>query len=169
MAGTNSHCSPPLSSHLHRNNQGPCQATTTKYVVHIKTNYTRKSAPICIDSEGDKPDTTNTFFCWAAIADTKNKTVYIDLAGKFPYCSFEGNKYIFVAYDYNSNAIIVRPMPNREAATIVSTFQGICNMLDKKQRKPQFCLLDNEASNAIKDFLSMSQLSINLFRPRSIE
>ncbi len=31
------------------------------------------------------------------------------LARKFPHCSYEGNKNMFVIYDYNSNAIIICP------------------------------------------------------------
>lgn len=75
-----------------------------------------------------------TIICRAAIVDTKNETNYIDLAGIFPCCSLEGNKCILVVYVYNSIAIIVHLMPNREASTLVSTCQDICNMLDKRYK-----------------------------------
>ncbi len=108
---------------------------------------------IHINYEGYNLDTCNTIFCWAIIAETKNKAIYINLAGKFPYCLYKGSKYIFFAYDYNSNSIISIPMPNREAPTIVTSIPSICNMLEQKHCKAQFCKLDNEASNTIKVFL----------------
>lgn len=42
-----------------------------------------KSVPVNIFSQGDKLGTTNTNFCWEAIADTENKTNYIEDEGKF--------------------------------------------------------------------------------------
>ena len=35
---------------------------------------------------------------------------YSDLCGKFPYCSSRGNNYIFVAYHYDADAILVEPL-----------------------------------------------------------
>ncbi|KAL7460038.1 hypothetical protein ACHAXS_000506, partial [Conticribra weissflogii] len=85
----------------------------------------------------DRPELANTIFCWATIANTKNKTIYLDLDRTLSYCSNEGKKYKFVAFDYKK-AIIVCPKPNREASTIVNTFQFICNMIEKKHQKKQF-------------------------------
>jgi hypothetical protein len=49
-------------------------------------------------------------FCWAALADQINSTAYTDLTGWFPTISLENNQYVFVAYDYTTNAILVRPI-----------------------------------------------------------
>ncbi len=46
---------------------------------------------------------------WAAIADTKNETIYINLARKIHVVPMKATN-TFVAYDYNSNAIIVQPL-----------------------------------------------------------
>ena len=48
---------------------------------------------------------------------------YIDLTGRFPHQSSRGNKYVFVAYKYNKNAILVEPMKNREADTIINVWK----------------------------------------------
>ncbi len=56
-------------------------------------------------------------------------------------------------------------MPNREASTIVNTFQSIHNMLDKKSQKQQFWDLDNEASNFIKEFLLHQSINNLVFPP----
>lgn len=60
------------------------------------------------------------------------------LGWKITYCSYKGNKCIFLAYDFNSNTIIDYSMPKRKASTIVSVFQDICNMLDKRNKNHIF-------------------------------
>ncbi len=118
MTRTYSLCHPMTPSYIKRNNQRTCQAYTTELVNHNKTNYMRKIITSKhIYSKGDKPNIANTVFCSAAITGNKIKTIYIHLAGKFPFFSYEGNEYLFVVYDYNSTAIIFCPIPNREACT----------------------------------------------------
>ncbi|KAL3792547.1 hypothetical protein ACHAW5_007907, partial [Stephanodiscus triporus] len=51
-------------------------------------------------------------FCFAALADANTGTMYTDLTGAFPVRSFKNMQYIFVAYIYDLNAIIVRAMPS---------------------------------------------------------
>jgi hypothetical protein len=52
-------------------------------------------------------------FCFAALADAMHDMMYTDITGVFPVWSFKNMQYIFVAYIYNLNAIIVGPMPPR--------------------------------------------------------
>ena len=66
------------------------------------------------DGIGDK---TYDYVSW--IEQYKPKlTTYTDLTGRFPYKSTRGNEYIFVMYDYDSNAITATPLKNRRAKTI---------------------------------------------------
>jgi len=46
-------------------------------------------------------------FCFAALAKNITGTMYTDITGAFPVRSFKGMQYIFVAYVYDLNAIIV--------------------------------------------------------------
>ena len=46
-------------------------------------------------------------------------TTYNDLTGQFPYQSSCDNNYIFVGYNYDGNAILVEPIPNKEVDTII--------------------------------------------------
>ena len=55
-------------------------------------------------------NTANHIFCCAALADALTGTLYTDLMGRFPVQSLEGHQYMFVAYDYSTNAILVEPM-----------------------------------------------------------
>ena len=49
-------------------------------------------------------------FCCAVIGDTHKYIIYSDLTGRFPIQSYDGMKYIFVAYVYKLNAILLRSM-----------------------------------------------------------
>ncbi len=51
-------------------------------------------------------------FCFAVLANANTGTMYMDLTGSFPVWSFKNMQYIFVAYVYDLNAIIVCAMPN---------------------------------------------------------
>ena len=41
-----------------------------------------------------------------------------DLTGRFPVKSTRGSEYIFIMYDYDSNAILATTLKNRSAKTI---------------------------------------------------
>ena len=56
--------------------------------------------------------------------------------------SLENNQYIFVAYDYTTNAIIVRAITDRESATIVKAFEDIFLYLESEGFKPKFNILE---------------------------
>eukprot|EP00804_Cyclotella_cryptica_P004371 CCRYP_006794-RA/>CCRYP_006794-RA protein AED:0.43 eAED:0.30 QI:0/0/0/1/1/1/2/0/589 len=98
-------------------------------------------------------NTINHILCWAALADQIDGTTYTNLTGSFPTMSLENNQYIFVAYDYTTNAIIVRAITNRESTTIVKAFDDIFSYLETKGFKPKFNVLDNEASHANTEYL----------------
>jgi len=52
-------------------------------------------------------------FCFAALTNTITGTMYTNITGAFPVRSFKSMQYIFVAYVYDLNAIIVHAMPSR--------------------------------------------------------
>eukprot|EP00804_Cyclotella_cryptica_P024442 CCRYP_019261-RA/>CCRYP_019261-RA protein AED:0.29 eAED:0.18 QI:0/0/0/1/0.33/0.25/4/0/786 len=79
--------------------------------------------------------------------------------------SLENKHYIFVAYDYTTNAIIVRAIPDRESSTIVQTFDDIFSYLTSKGFKPKFNVLDNEASHAITEYLRQQNIKWQFVPP----
>jgi hypothetical protein len=84
----------------------------------IQANAKIKLVPVNDDVDLFPPQEHNELnhvFCWAALADQINGTTYTDLTGRFPTMSLENNQYVFVAYDYTTNAILVRPITDREA------------------------------------------------------
>ena len=46
------------------------------------------------------------------------QTAFFDLTGRFPHQSAQGNNYLMVTYDYDSNAILVQAIATREASAI---------------------------------------------------
>ena len=110
-------------------------------------------------------NTINHIFCWAALADQIEGTTYTDLTGRFPTMSLENKQYIFIAYDYTTNAIIVRALTDRESSTIVKAFDDIFTYLAAKGFKPQFNVLDNEASHAITEYLRQQNIKWQFVPP----
>ena len=56
---------------------------------------------------------------------------YGDLTGAFPYTSSRGNKYLYVMYDHDSNGILVAPLKNGNANTIVEAWKFLYDKLTK--------------------------------------
>ena len=69
-----------------------------------------------------------------------------DLTGAFPYMSTKGNKYLYILYDYDANAILVEPMKNRQANSIATVWQICHDRLTKHGRITKNFILDNELS-----------------------
>ncbi|KAL7477046.1 hypothetical protein ACHAW6_002863 [Cyclotella cf. meneghiniana] len=86
-------------------------------------------------------------FCWAALANQINGTTYTDLTGRFPTMSLKNKQYVFIAYNYTANAIIVRAITDCEAPTIIAAFDNV---------------LDNDASSAITKYLCSQHIKWQL-------
>jgi hypothetical protein len=61
-------------------------------------------------------------FCFATLADANAGTMYSDLTGAFPIQSFKNMQYVFVAYVYDLNTIIVCAMPTWTDASMITAF-----------------------------------------------
>ena len=68
-------------------------------------------------------------YCFAVLRDMTIGTIYTDLCGQFPVTSFRGMKYIFVAYVYKCNSILMRPMKGCTDKDMVAVFQDIYDYL----------------------------------------
>ena len=60
-------------------------------------------------------------FCYAVLADKNESTIYSDRTGWFPVRSYSSKNYIFVAYVYSKNAILMRPLAARNDNNMVKT------------------------------------------------
>jgi hypothetical protein len=68
-------------------------------------------------------------FYFAALANAITGTRYTDITGAFPVRSFKSMQYIFVAYVYDLNAIIVCAMPYCTGASMVTAFTEVITIL----------------------------------------
>jgi hypothetical protein len=71
-------------------------------------------------------------FCFAVLANAITGTMYTNIIGAFPVCSFKSMQCIFVAYVYDLNAIIVRSMPSCTDASMVQAFTKVITILKSR-------------------------------------
>ncbi len=89
----------------------------------------------------------------------------MDLTGQFPTTSSQGNSYILVVYDFDSNGILIAPLKNRRAEVILEAYKLIHTHLCAAGLRPQLQHLDNEASQALQDYLTAENVDYQLVPP----
>jgi hypothetical protein len=89
-------------------------------------------------------------FCFAALANLNTGTIYTNLLGAFPLCSFKSMQYIFVAFIYDLNAILVCAMPSKNNAAMITTFTKILAILAACGYKPTLNVTDNKCSKMVE-------------------
>ena len=147
--------------HLHRIKQGIRSTRRNTQAI--------KEARAEVDAMAPQQEicATHDMFCFAALADANAGTMYTDLTGQFPVRSYKNMVYIFVAYVYDANAIIVRAMPSRDDASMIDAFNDIIDHLDARGFKPNLNVMDNECSKAVESFITKQQIDIQLVAPRN--
>jgi hypothetical protein len=80
--------------------------------------------------------------------------IFMDLTGIPPTTSLSGNKYILVLYDYDINSVLSAPMKNRGDKEMVRAFDLLIQSLIIHGLKPLLQCLDNEASLALRNYLT---------------
>jgi Reverse transcriptase (RNA-dependent DNA polymerase) len=109
-------------------------------------------------------DETRSHHCYLAISEPRN-LVYSDQTGRFPIPSSTGNNYLMIAYDYDSNMILLRPMKDRSAASLTAAIASVHDTLSKGGCRPQFHRLDNECPQQVKDYFSKRDVKFQLAPP----
>ena len=71
-----------------------------------------------------------TFEVFMTIVDA-NK-IYTDQTGRFPVTSSKGTKYLCIAYEYDSNAILAKPMKGRKGSDILMAYKEILKYLEMR-------------------------------------
>ena len=75
---------------------------------------------------------------------------YMDFTGRFPYQSSRGNNYPMMAYNYDTNTILVEALKNRQASSIVSTWKLTNKKFHDDGVQLNTYILDNECSADLK-------------------
>ena len=68
-------------------------------------------------------------------------------------------------YEYDSNAILVRPLHDRTASEITRIFQSVIQYLHARELRPRLHTLDNEASAILRDYLRSEDVEYQLVHP----
>ncbi len=101
-------------------------------------------------------------FCCAALANAITGTMYTYITGAFPVWSFKSMQYIFVAYVYDLNAIIVCAMPSCTDASMVTAFTKVITILKAGGYQPALNVMNNECSAAVKKYIRSENINIQL-------
>jgi hypothetical protein len=106
-------------------------------------------------------------FCFAALANAMTSTMYTDLTGAFPVRSFKNMIYIFVAYIYDLNAIIVRPMTSRTDASFIVAFTKVFAILHAWNYQPALNVMDSKCSKVVEKHIRANRMTIQLVPPHN--
>jgi hypothetical protein len=104
-------------------------------------------------------------FCFAALASAITGTMYTDITGTFPVCSYKCMQYVFVAYIYNLNAIILHAMPSCTNASMEQAFPKVISILKSGGYHPALNVMDNECSAAVEKYIRSKAVNIQLVPP----
>jgi hypothetical protein len=104
----------------------------------------------------------------AAVRQAHRKgTVYSDLTGRFITESSQGNNYILVVYDADSNHIFAEPLASRHASAILAAYKTIHATILKSGAHPLFHITDNEAAQPLLAFLEAQRITYQLVPPHN--
>eukprot|EP00956_Cyclotella_meneghiniana_P001304 scaffold1404_cov37-Cyclotella_meneghiniana.AAC.8 len=81
------------------------------------------------------------------------ETVFTDQTGQFPTQSRSGNKYIMVMVDIDSSGILVEPLKSQKDAELHRAYTSLMTRLNRAGIFPKKHVLDNEISQAMKDYV----------------
>jgi hypothetical protein len=76
-------------------------------------------------------------------------------------------QYIFVAYVYYLNVIIIRPMPSHTDATTITAFTEVFAVLCVRDYQPALNVIDNECSKAVERHICSIRMAIQLVLPHN--
>jgi hypothetical protein len=100
--------------------------------------------------------------CFATLADSTTGTMYMDLTNAFPVRSFRNMIYIFVAYIYDLNTIIVRPIALRTDASFIAAFTKVFTILRAWNYQPALNVMDNKCSKVVEKHIHTNRMMIQL-------
>ena len=100
------------------------------------------------------------------ISFTPKEFAYGDLTGAFPFKSSRGNKYLYIIYDSDSNAILVHPLPSRQAAVITKAWETLYQRLTKHGHTMTNFILDNEFSHDLKNAFTKYKVDYQFVPPQ---
>jgi len=105
--------------------------------------------------------------CFEALADMHTRTMYTDGTGAFPVRSFRNMQYVFVAYIYDLNAILVCAMPSKNNGAMIAAFTDILATLNARGYSPTLNVMDIKCSKAVEAQIRSNKMDIHLVPPHN--
>jgi hypothetical protein len=139
--------------HHHSNTASTRNKHADVILAHAKVNRMFPTHEACAAQD---------MFCFATIADATTGTMYRDPTGVFPVRSFKNMTYIFVAYIYDFNAIIVHPLASHTDASFIATFNKVFAILRALNYQPALNVMDSECSKAVEKHIQANRIMIQL-------
>ncbi|KAL7485756.1 hypothetical protein ACHAW6_011364 [Cyclotella cf. meneghiniana] len=94
------------------------------------------------------------------------ETIFFDRTGKFPNTSLQGNKYIMVMVEIDSNAVLVEPMWSQNDAEMIRAYDVLIGRLKHANIHPKKHILDNKISANMKQHITdQYKLTVELVPP----
>jgi len=94
------------------------------------------------------------------------KTMFSDHTGQFPMCSQQGNKYIMVMVEIDSNAILVEPMKSHKDEEMIRAYNALLLRLKRAGIVPKKHVIDNGVSENMKNhILDTCKINMELVPP----
>jgi hypothetical protein len=87
---------------------------------------------------------------------------YSNQTGRFPIQSSRGYQYVFILYEYDSNAILSRPLKTQQAMDITTAWTKLHNKLQDNGFSPTLHILDNECSHVMKQAFAKHSVNFQL-------
>jgi hypothetical protein len=150
------YCPFSAATHFGHMDQNRANLNTTKpnSVPNPDTEQDTKPTPT--------PDRTHAIF---VATHQVSGQVHSDQTGRFPLVSTSGHNYIMVLYDYDSNYIHAATLRSRSGPDILAAYQTAHALLLQRGLKPQLQRLDNEASNALLQYMATQNVDVQLSPP----
>jgi hypothetical protein len=139
-------------------------ATSKGHMNQIRQNIL--STQPSVDQPAQEPDMVQEDKCnymYAVLMETNQ--IYTDLTGRFSTTSLSANKYILILYDYDSSSVLSDPMKNRGDKDIIRAFDVLIQSLIIRGLKPHLQRLDNEASLALRNYITKQGINYQLAPP----
>ena len=90
---------------------------------------------------------------------------FTDISGPVPYTSVRGYRYIFFLYSYDANAILMETMRSRDDREMTRAYTTLYARLEAVGIKPKMNIMDNEASRAIKTWITKKNTAYQTVAP----
>ena len=166
---------PGLTPHLINKHLPPSISTAKGHIRQEYSGLQSTKAPsqqptamaAQVIEETNTPITNKNKDIIAMIIEREPTKGYLDLTGRFPYKSAQGNQYIFVAFHVPTNAILAKAIKNRESEEITKAWTSINDRLETAKETPDLYIIDNEASSQLKDTMNRKGIEYQLVPPHN--